>query len=1140
MDESIVKIIDVKVEGTDSINGLVETIKKLREQLDAIDQTSQQYKDLLLALAKNQSKLRTVMKGTAQDMQFAEGSYAAIQKETTALRKAWRATADEVERADLGKKILEGTNKLKEMDKTIGNFQRNVGNYTGSINQAIEDSFGETPQRKIRRLREELAGLTEGTEEYTKKFQELSDATAAQSKMMENLKFTSTDTGQILGTMVGVGQSVASSFAMLNGVMALFGAQSDEVRDAMLKIQGVFAIIQSLSGLENIGDKIEGLAKSFKSLKNGASGVSASMSTSAEQIKNTSAASVQAAANINTASQSMMASAQAKNEDTTATQANTTAVIANNEALQAAVAANSMAIKAVKERIQYLDDEAHKFTAVYETRKNNPEYYKQMADGTKTMGVQLKTFKGIADNANKELAIQRENLKALEANQEKLAKQLMNTSQSAKSAGAGMGQLAQGEKTATTATETLKTSIQGVGKAIATAFAIGIAIAAIVSLVTGIIKLANGSYKAEKATKKLADSQKELEKSMEKTNFQMETQAGYMEAMGRSYQDVIAYKKQLIKAQIEEAVSVLQTSDAWEMYNRKGLGKMKDSEVPKRFKELKEQVEGAKDNINQLLKSSQQLDIDLRTKALETATDATESLKSETQKLREEYERNKKLLESQGLDTTNLNKKYKQDLANLNKQVSVSNKDLGKSIEDLKRQVVDWGKTYKVSLEEIRTRLVKIGVAAKDVNKIIKDIAKERIKGVQQIVDRINEANRSEIDKIKKKYKEESEIVELAYQSEIDMLNQKNAQGLIVQEEYQKQLVEIDRKYGKIRAALLEEEINSGKSAIGKQLMDDANKEVAANQKKAGQEQKVAGYKYDLEVINGDDVKEQVFNLKGVLSEIDGYYDKTMQKIQSVFNSKKATLEQEVEIYRAIANDETASDDVRMQAQQKAVDAEIELENTKTEFLIESSNLRIDKMNEEEEARKQHIEDVKAYASDMTSAMSDLFGSLASYYEADSEAQDENTAEGRKRMEKNFKNQQKMQIAQTTVNTLSGAIGGYMQATQTYPAPYGPILGAAVSAAALIAGFAEIKKIKAQKFDGGGSSSSSSNSFQLPQVEQYEPQYTANITGESDTDKLTNAVSKGFENITVTAVVSETDVTKAQNKQKERVRESTW
>lgn len=1140
MDESIVKIIDVKVEGTDSINGLVETIKKLREQLDAIDQTSQQYKDLLLALAKNQSKLRTVMKGSADDAKAAEGSYAALSKEMSVLRKAWKATADEQERSDLGKQILAINNRLKELDKTIGNNQRNVGSYVASGQQLIDENFGETPQRKIRRLREELAQLTEGTEEYAKKFQELSDATAAQTKMMENLKFTSTDTGQVLGTMVGVGQSVASSFAMLNGVMALFGAQSDEVRDAMLKIQGVFAIIQSLSGLENIGDKIEGLAKSFKSLKNGASGVSASMSTSAEQIKNTSAASVQAAANINTASQSMLQSAQAKNEDTVATENNTTAVNANNDALKASIAANGVAIQTLKDRIQYLDDEAHKFTALYETRKNNPEYYTQLADGTKKMSMQLKAFKGIADDANKELSQQRENLKTLEANQAKLSKQLKETSQTAKDAGAGMGQLSQGEKTATTATETLKTSIQGVGKAIITAFAIGIAIAALVSLVTWIVKLANGSYKAEKATAQLADSQKELEKSMEKTNFQMETQAGYMEAMGRSYQDVIAYKKQLIKAQIEEAVAVLQTSDAWVMYNRKGLGKMKDSEVPKRFKELKEQVEGAKDNINQLLKSSQQLDIDLRTKALETATDATESLKSETQKLREEYERNKKLLESQGLDTTNLTKKYKQDLANVNKQLTVSNKDLGKSIEDLKKQVVDWGKTYKVSLEEIRTRLVKIGVAAKDVNKIIKDIAKERIKGVQQIVDRINEAHRSEIDKLKKKYKEESEIVELAYQSEIDMLNQKNAQGLLNQEEYQKQLVEIDRKYGKIRAALLQEEINSGKSAIGKQLMDNANKEVAANQKTAGQEQKVAGYKYDLEVINADDVKEQVFNLKAVLSEIDGYYDKTMEKIQSVFNSKKATLEKEIEIYKAIADDETASDDVRLQAQEKATNAEIELENTKTEFLIESSNLRIDKMNEEEEARKQHIEDVKAYASDMTNAMSDLFGSLASYYEADSESQDENTEEGRKRMEKNFKNQQKMQIAQTTINTLSGAIGGYMQATQTYPAPYGPILGAAVSAAALIAGFAEIKKIKAQKFDGGGSTSSSSNSFQLPQVEQFEPQYTANITGESDTDKLTNAISSSMENMTVQAFVVESQVTAKQELAQQREKESTW
>lgn len=851
MDESIVKIIDVKVEGTDSINGLVETIKKLREQLDAIDQTSQQYKDLLLALAKNQSKLRTVMKGTAQDMQVAEGSYAAIQKETTALRKAWRATADEVERADLGKKILEGTNKLKEMDKTIGNFQRNVGNYTGSINQAIEDNFGETPQRKIRRLREELAGLTEGTEEYTKKFQELSDATAAQSKMMENLKFASTDTGQVLGTMVGVGQSVASSFAMLNGVMALFGAQSDEVRDAMLKIQGVFAIIQSLSGLENIGDKIEGLAKSFKSLKNGASGVSTSMSTSAEQIKDTSAASVQAAANINTASQSMLASAQAKNEDTTATEANTFAIRENAEAISANNAITDVAIQQLKAKIE-------EEQALLETEQMYLQLSTvQLGEGKyKGAAKEVERWSKAVSESTAKIDRMKEQLKNVEKQQESFNKTMKGTTESAKDAGAGMGQLANGEKTATTATETLKTSIQGVGKAIITAFAIGIAIAALVLLVTWIVKLANGSYKAEKATAQLADSQKELEKSMEKTNFQMETQAGYMEAMGRSYQDVIAYKKQLIKAQIEEAVAVLQTSDAWEMYNRKGLGRMKDSEVPKRFKELKEQVEGAKDNINQLLKSSQQLDIDLRTKALETATDATESLKSETQKLREEYERNKKLLESQGLDTTNLTKKYKQDLANLNKQVSVSNKDLGKSIEDLKRQVVDWGKTYKVSLEEIRTRLVKIGVAAKDVNKIIKDIAKERIKGVQQIVDRINEAHRSEIDKIKKKYKEESSIVELAYQSEIDMLNQKNAQGLIAQEEYQKQLVEIDRKYGKIRAALLEEEINSGKSAIGKQLMDNANKEVAANQKKAGQEQKVAGYKYDLEVINADSVKE--------------------------------------------------------------------------------------------------------------------------------------------------------------------------------------------------------------------------------------------------------------------------------------------
>lgn len=80
--------------------------------------------------------------------------------------------------------------------------------------------------------------------------------------------------------------------------------------------------------------------------------------------------------------------------------------------------------------------------------------------------------------------------------------------------------------------------------------------------------------------------------------------------------------------------------------------------------------------------------------------------------------------------------------------------------------------------------------------------------------------------------------------------------------------------------------------------------------------------------------------------------------------------------------------------------------------------------------------------------------------------------------EKEFQRVKNLQIAETIINTISGAIGAYLQAAKTYPAPWGPALGAVTAASVAAAGYAEVKKIQNTSYGGGGGVASATPSVQ--------------------------------------------------------------
>lgn len=149
---------------------------------------------------------------------------------------------------------------------------------------------------------------------------------------------------------------------------------------------------------------------------------------------------------------------------------------------------------------------------------------------------------------------------------------------------------------------------------------------------------------------------------------------------------------------------------------------------------------------------------------------------------------------------------------------------------------------------------------------------------------------------------------------------------------------------------------------------------------------------------------------------------------------------------------------------QKELDAELQ-EQIDTDFQEYVDALK-KAMEEEEEIRKKDLEKAKATAEakkklmqSVASSTSDILGAIADLYETDEE-----------NAERNAKRIQNLRIAAATVDTISGAIGAFMQAAETIPPPYGQIVGAIEAAAITATGFANIAKMKATNVSTEGGS----------------------------------------------------------------------
>ena len=265
--------------------------------------------------------------------------------------------------------------------------------------------------------------------------------------------------------------------------------------------------------------------------------------------------------------------------------------------------------------------------------------------------------------------------------------------------------------------------------------------------------------------------------------------------------------------------------------------------------------------------------------------------------------------------------------------------------------------------------------------------------------------------------------------------------------------------------------------------MDNMIQELDKKQEDAN---KIANSIAQGRLANLDKAAKHQLELNDILVEDDREKAEKAYQIQLSANERRlAALEQ-------FAQDalERGDIDAYLEYQQEAADLEVEIE---TNALREKKRLREQDAKDAKEKAKQQMEVMQSVAS----ATSGILGSIADMYESDE-----------KNSEKNANKIKGLRIASATIDTISGAIGAFMQAVQTIPPPMGAIIGGIQAAAVTAAGIAQIAKIKSTKVSGSASNSApTAPAVTSAPVRTMDIQQVRSVTSASEEDRLNQMAS---------------------------------
>lgn len=287
--------------------------KELKKELDAGRITLDQYSEKMVFLIQNEQELKVqTAQLTKEQTQFAKENISVAGSMDQAgirigrLREEYRTLTDEEKASPFGKNLKSAIDALdpaiKSADASIGNFQRNVGDYTNSINKSFKGAFGgafnvlvtelneikqklqdptlsgkalESLSKQGALLEQVLEGVSKeftSTRQESRAFQEAAtklglafDINSEQFQkfraevgkgvddirdIKDSIKLAASDT-KGLDQLIGAAQGLTGAFSVAQGAAALLGNENEELQKTFVKLQAAMTILNGLQAIQN-------------------------------------------------------------------------------------------------------------------------------------------------------------------------------------------------------------------------------------------------------------------------------------------------------------------------------------------------------------------------------------------------------------------------------------------------------------------------------------------------------------------------------------------------------------------------------------------------------------------------------------------------------------------------------------------------------------------------------------------------------------------------------------------------------------------------------------------------------------------------------------------------------------------------
>ena len=232
-----------------SMDELAKAEQKIAEYNEEYQRALQADKAVLADKNKAIKESLDLEKANMTVQEGAQSTYAEKQQLLSALGKVIKNTNAETEEEiqkqnELKAQYAALNQELKDFDASLGNHQRNVGDYGQATNNL---------KQELREFQLEMANMLDnGVSKADPQFVELAKKAGSLKDAMSDAgeeinRFASDTKG--LDDVINIAQSATAAFELYNGAMSAFGIETEGAEEAMQKLMGAMSIIQSLQTL---------------------------------------------------------------------------------------------------------------------------------------------------------------------------------------------------------------------------------------------------------------------------------------------------------------------------------------------------------------------------------------------------------------------------------------------------------------------------------------------------------------------------------------------------------------------------------------------------------------------------------------------------------------------------------------------------------------------------------------------------------------------------------------------------------------------------------------------------------------------------------------------------------------------------